>query len=204
MPPTRPHNSPAELNPASRARIEGAALRAFAREEFRHVRLDAIAGAAHCSLQTIYRYYGDKQGLLDACLDDWLGRLARRMLDHLQGIETYKDRLRKVFWVVLDYFDHHPEVVMMMANSITPASWRNDATFRQRVLTRRLMEVLAEGRERGLLTDAVSEAVLLDYFYGVLFRLVPMNIARGRPESLTAQANTLFEMLWRAIARPEH
>lgn len=191
------------LDAATRDRIEAAALRVFASREFHQVRLDAVAAEARCSLQTIYRYYGNKQGLLDACLDDWLGRLARRMLDHLQGIETYKDRLRKVFWVVLDFFEHHPAVVAMMANSITPASWRNDATFRQRVLTRQLMEVLADGRRQGLLTDEVSEALLLDYFYGVLFRLIPMNLARGRPESLTDQANTLFEMLWRAIARPQ-
>ncbi len=191
------------LAPATRDRIEAAALRVFASREFHQVRLDTVAAEARCSLQTIYRYYANKQGLLDACLDDWLGQLARRMLDHLQGIETYKDRLRKVFWVVLDFFEHHPAVVAMMANSITPASWRDDATFRQRVLTRQLMEVLAEGRRQGLLTDEVSEALLLDYFYGVLFRLIPMNLARGRPESLTDQANTLFEMLWRAIARPE-
>jgi hypothetical protein len=62
--------------------------------------------------------------------------------------------------------------------------------------------MFSQGRAQGILTDEVSEALLLDYFYGVLFRIVPMNLARGRPESLSAQANTLFEMLWRAIARP--
>lgn len=194
---------PAQLDPAIRDRIESAALQAFATKAYQHVRLDAIAREARCSLQTIYRYYGDKQALLYACMDDWLGQLARRMLDHLQGIETYKDRLRKVFWVVLDFFERHPAVVAMLVNSITPGTWRNDATFRQRALTRTLLEVFAEGRTRGLLTDAVSETMLLDYFYGVLFRIIPMNQLRGRPESLSAQANTLFEMLWRAIARPE-
>lgn len=194
---------PASLDPAIRERIESAALDAFSMDAFQSVRLDTIAREAHCSLQTIYRYYGDKQSLLYACMDDWLGRLARRMLDHLQGIETYKDRLRKVFWVVLDFFEHHPAVVAMLVNSVTPGTWRNDATFRQRALTRTLLEVFAEGRQRGLLTDEVSETLLLDYFYGVLFRVIPMNQLRGRPESLSAQANTLFEMLWRAIAKPE-
>jgi len=194
---------PAALDPEIRARIETAALNLFARQEFHSVRLDDIAREANASLQTIYRYYGDKQALLFACLDDWLGQLARRMLDHLQGIQDFKERLRKVFWVVLDFFERHPEVTLTLANSVTPATWRQDATFRQRALTKTLLEVFADGRARGVLTDEVSEALLLDYFYGLLFRIIPMNLARGQPESLTAQSNNLFEMLWRAIAMPE-
>jgi len=195
--------APSALDPQIRARIEGAATSLFASKEYNRVRLDEIAREANASLQTIYRYYGDKQTLLFACLDDWLGRLARRMLDHLQGIQDYKERLRKVFWVVLDFFERHPEVTLMLANSVTASTWRQDATFRQRALTKTLLEVFAEGRERGILTDEVSETLLMDYFYGVLFRMIPMNLARGEPESLSAQANTLFEMLWRALANPD-
>lgn len=195
--------TPSALDPEVRLRIETAALKLFAREEFHSVRLDTIAREANASLQTIYRYYGNKQRLLFACLDDWLGRLARRMLDHLHGIQDFKERLRKVFWVVLDFFERHPEVTLTLANSVTPATWRQDATFRQRALSKTLLEVFADGRARGELTDEVSEALLLDYFYGVLFRMIPMNLARGRPESLSAQANVLFEMLWRAISNPK-
>lgn len=189
-------------DPAVCARIESAALAVFSRQDFHQVRLDAIAREGNASLQTIYKYYGDKQALLFVCLDDWLGRLARRMLDHLQGIADYKERLRKVFWVVLDFFERHPEVTRMIANSLTASSWHQDATFRQRALSKNLLEVFAEGQARGILADTVSATILLDYFYGVLFRMIPMNLARGTPESLSAQASTLFDMLWRAIANP--
>jgi AcrR family transcriptional regulator len=193
---------PRSTEAQARRRIESAALKLFANKPFSAVRLDEIAAEANASLQTIYRYYGDKSGLLEVCMDDWLGQLARRMLDHLQGIESYKERLRKVFWVVIDFFERNPQVISMMANAVTPAIWQQNATFRQRALTRELLQMFSQGRAQGILTDEVSEALLLDYFYGVLFRIVPMNLARGRPESLSAQANTLFEMLWRAIARP--
>ena len=51
------------------------------------------------SLQTIYKYYGSKEPLLFASLDAWLDKLAARMIDHLQGLSDYKEKLRKVFWV---------------------------------------------------------------------------------------------------------
>ncbi len=33
-----------------------------------------------------------------------MGKLGTRMIDHLQGIEDYKEKFRKVFWVTLDFF----------------------------------------------------------------------------------------------------
>lgn len=189
---------------AARERIETAALDLFAERPFHEVRLDEIARAARASLQTIYRHYGDKQALLDACVLHWANRLAERMTDHLIGIETYKDRLRKVFWVVLDFFEQNPKVGRMILGSVYPGAMRHDITAEQRRLTNLFMAVLAEGRERGILNDRVSEGVLLDYFYGVLARLIQMHPLRRDESPLTAQTNELFEMLWRAIAHPEH
>lgn len=193
---------PTAATAAARERIENAALDLFALRPFHEVRLDEIARAARASLQTIYRHYGDKQALLDACVLRWANALAARMTDHLVGIETYKDRLRKVFWVVLDFFEQQPKVAGMILGSVYPGAMRYDVTVEQRRLTNLFMGVLAEGRERGILNDQVSEAILLDYFYGVLARLIQMQNLREQEPPLSEQVNVLFEMLWRAIAKP--
>lgn len=186
----------------ARERIEGAARKLFAQRPFHKVGLDEIAAEANASLQTIYRHYGSKEAILDACLMQWARELSSRMLDHLQGIETFKDRLRKVFWVVLDYFDRHPEVALMIQNALAADAVRHDITDEQRALTGVFLKVLRDGRAQGVLNDAVSEEILLDFFYGALIRLVQMNIARGQKRPLTEQAPELFDMLWRALSRP--
>ena len=53
-----------------------------------------------------------------------------------------------------------------------------------------------------VLNDQVDEKILLDFILGTLGRLVQMYIHRGQKQPLTKQANVLFEMLWRAIAKP--
>lgn len=191
----------AALKTEVRERIEQAATEIFAEQEFHRVNLSEIAAHANASLQTIYRYYGSKEALLDACLLSGLGKLAERMLDHLQGIETYKDRLRKVFWVVLHFFETEPVIGRMLMNSVYPGSWDSDVTSSQKQLTETFLQVLREGRQQGVLTDAVSEKILLDYFYGVLFRLCQMHLVRRERESLAEQTPVLFEMLWRAIEK---
>ena len=192
----------AHLDPETRARVEQAVLDVFADREFHRVGLIEIARAANVSLQTIYKYYGSKEALLFSSLDTWLGKLAARMIDHLQGIEDYKEKLRKVFWVVLDFFEKNPKVAQLIMSSVYINTWRKTENYQNPQLFAAFMRVLGEGRARGILTDAVDEKILLDYILGVLGRLVAMHIHRGAKKPLTSQSTVLFEMVWRAIAKP--
>lgn len=194
--------APQPQRSSARLRIEDAAQKLFAQQPFHRVGLDDIATEAHASLQTIYRHYGSKEAILEACVHRWARELATRMLDHLQGIETYKDRLRKVFWVVLDYFDRNTEVARMIQNTVSVEAVGRDITDEQRMLTGLFMQVLREGREQGVLTDEVGEEVLLDIFYGMLIRRVQMQLVRQNPKPMAATANAQFELLWRALAKP--
>lgn len=191
------------IDPETRARIEQTVLDIFSQREFHRIGLIEVARGANVSLQTLYKYYGSKEALLFSSLDAWLGRLAVRMIDHLQGIEDYKERFRKVFWVSLDFFEKNPKIVQMMMSSVYLNTWRRQEGFQNPELFGTFIKVLGEGREKGILNDQVDEKILLDFIFGVLFRLVQMYIHRGQKESLAAQSNVLFEMLWRAIARPD-
>jgi hypothetical protein len=92
----------------------------------------------------------------------------------------------------------------MIHTSVSSSTWTNDVTFRQPELMSTFMKVLAEGREQGVLTDEVDQRVLLDVFLGVLWRLVHMYFARGMRHPPTREADASFELVWRALARPEH
>jgi AcrR family transcriptional regulator len=193
----------AALDAATRARIEEAVLDLFSEQDFHRVNLGELASRAQTSLQTIYKYYGGKEALVFATLDQRLAELAGRMRDHLHGIETYKDRLRKVYWVVLEFFERNPRVGRMIHTAVSSSTWSNDVTFRQPELMSTFMKVLAEGREQGVLTDEVDQRVLLDVFLGVLWRLVHMYFARGMRHPPTREADASFELVWRALAKPE-
>lgn len=192
---------PSQLDPETRERIEHAVLEIFSEREFHRVGLIEIARGANVSLQTIYKYYGSKEALLFSSLDTWLGHLAERMIDHLQGIQDDKERLRKVFWVALDFIEKNPKIVQLMMSSVYINTWRKQGQYEHRDLFGTFIRVLAEGRAKGVLTDDVDEKILLDYILGVLFRLAQTYVQRGMKHSLTRQANVLFEMLWRAIAK---
>lgn len=198
------HSAPPQLeqiDPRTRARIEQAVLDTFSVSEFHKVKLIDIARRANVSLQTIYKYYGDKESLLFSALETWLAKLAVRLFDHLQGMDNYKEKLRKVFWIVFDFFEKTPEVAQLIMSSIYLNTWRNTDTFRQPELMGLFMRVIGEGRAQGMLTDEVDEKTILDIIIGTASRTVTMWIIRGKQGRLTDKAGPLFELLWRAVAK---
>lgn len=184
-------------------RIEKAVLALFSLRDFHEVTLLDVAKEAHVSLQTIYKYFGSKEVLVYAMLDVMLGRLAERMIDHLQGIDDARERLRKTFWVTLDYMDKHPAVMMLLFTAVPVSRHRNIRIYESPELMTAFMGVFKDGQARGVLNRRVSAKVLLDVFMGIIGRVVLMHIVRREKQSLIDQFDELFHIVWRALSADE-
>ena len=186
-----PAASPQFLEPEGHHRLEAAVLEVFSTVDFHKANIRAVAKKAGVSFGTIYKYYGSKEGLLFS------------MVDHLQGIENLKEKLRKVFWLQLDYYERNPQLGRIIFMTVPLTTWMNDETFVQEKLIGMFMEALAQGQAEGVLNPNVRARVLLDIMHGLVQRSFFMWVYRGQKESLAAQANQLFEMCWRAMTNPE-
>ena len=182
-------------------RLEDAIQVLFADKDMHEVNMIDIARQANVSLQTIYKYFGSKEVLVYTLLNSMLSRLAVRMMDHLQGIEDFKERMRKTFWVMLDYFDQHPRVLILFFN-VAPAQVPNVIpVFEHPDLMNAFLGLFKEGQRLGILNAEVSSKVLMDVFLGILGRVAQMHILRKEKTPLTAQMNALFNMTWRALGK---
>lgn len=183
-------------------RIERAVLQLFSTQDFNAVNLVDVAQSANVSLQTIYKYFGSKEALVYSVLDLMLRRLAARMLDHLQGIDDVRERLRKTFWVMLDYVDREPAVVQLLGTALPAVRHQNIRIYESPELMNAFLGVLKDGQRRGELNNKVSSKVLLDVFMGILSRVVMMHNYRGEKSSLVNRFDELFEIVWRAMSAP--
>ena len=191
------------LEPESHQRLEEVVMEVFSSEDFHRANLRTVAKMAGVSFSTIYKYYGSKEGLLFAFVDKRLGVLTDRMVDHLQGIENLKDKLRKVFWLQLDYYERDPRLARIMFMTVPLSTWMRDSTFVQSKMISLFLDNLRKGQKDGILNNQVKARVLLDIMHGLVQRSFFMWMYRGQQESLAGQANQLFEMCWRAITNPE-
>lgn len=181
-------------------RIEKAVLELFSTRDFHEVSLQEVVRSANVSLQTIYKYFGSKEVLVYAMLDVMLVRLADRMIDHLQGIDDARERLRKTCWVLMDYMDKRPAVMMLLFTAIPASRHRNIRAYESPELMGAFLGVLKDGQARGVLNNRVSSKVLLDVFMGILGRVGLMHIVRADKQPITDQFDELFHILWRAMS----
>ncbi|KVE26044.1 hypothetical protein WS67_16880 [Burkholderia singularis] len=194
--------TPTKRRPAVEARIEEATMRLATHQSPDEISFVEVAAQAHCSLQTLYRYYGSMEDLWLACAGRVLKHLGDRIIDHLQAIESYKDRMRKVFWLMLDFFERHDNFIKLFMETVHFQRWMNDISFKQPEVSRVVLDMIAEGQASGILTNEVDKVAILDFIYGVVFRFVQMHQIRRIKQSNAQRSNALFEMLWRAIANP--
>ena len=134
-----------------------------------------------------------------AFVDTWLGILTERIIDHLQGIEDLKEKLRKVLWLQLDYYERNPHLGRILFMTLPMATWMADETFQQKKMINLYLDVLKKGQAEGILNPKVRAGVLLDFMLGLVHRSFVMWTQRGQQGSLAEQANVLFEMVWRGI-----
>lgn len=191
-----------DMRPATLDKIEQAVRKVFAGFDANEVTMAQIAKSANVSLQTLYKYFGDKQTLFYTIMDIVLGRLAARIMDHLQGIDSVQDRLRKTLWVCFDFVDAHPDAVMVLS-SVSTSRIRNIAIYENKELIGAFLAVLEDGQNRGVLNDTVPLHILFDVFMGFISRLGLMHTIRQTETPLNAEFDALFVILWRAISKPD-
>ena len=189
-----------DLRPEIKDRLETAVMEIFSSSDFHKANIRDVAKKAGVSFSTIYHYFGSKEKLLFSFVDIWLGKLTDRIVDHLQGISDLKEKLRKVFWLQLDYYERHPGLGKIIFMTVPMKTWMADDTFQQPKMIGLFLDVLKKGQKEGRLNPHVRAAVLLDFMMGIVQRSFIMWVSRGQKEHLAGEANVWFDMVWAAIS----
>lgn len=181
-------------------RLGNTILDVFSQSDFHAVGIRDIAKKAGVSFATIYKHYGNKERLVFSFVDIWMGRLTDRIIDHLQGMANLKEKLRKIFWLQLEYYERHSDFAKIIFMTLPMKTWMTDESFEQHRMFNLLMDVLRQGQEEGILNAEVDTRILLDFMLGFVQRSFIMWVQRGQKESLSDQTDIMFEMIWRGVA----
>jgi len=192
-----------ELNQDVQKRLETAVLDIFSTADFHKASIRDIADLAGVSFSTIYKHFGSKEQLLFTFVNIWMRHLTDRIEDHLNGIEDLKEKLRKVFWLHLDYYERNEKLGRILFMTLPMKTWMADASFDQKRRVGLIIQVLKNGQKQGIINPRVRAGSLLDFMLGYIQRIFFMWIIRGKQECLADEANTLFEMVWQGMVNPE-
>lgn len=190
---------PQGMRRATLVRIEKAVMDLFARHEFHQVALRDVASHAHVSLQTIYKYFGGKEQLVSWVIDHTLTRLALRMIEQLETIEDFKQRLGKTLWIMLDFFDKQPQLMSLLSMTTPAAQYKSLSVYESPELMGAFLGLFKTGQQKGQLRQHIPTRLHLDVFMGILTRVVQMHHQRRETSLLIEQHAVLMDILWGAL-----
>jgi AcrR family transcriptional regulator len=191
------------LDAETKARLEAAVKELFSQQDFHQVNMRCIAQKTGVGLNTIYMHYESKERLLFAFVNEWIQHLDNRLVEHLQGLEDVKEKIRKTIWVILDFYEKNPDIGIIVTMTVPFKTWMTDDTFKQKDLSMRVIDLLKEGQNKGVLDPGIPANFMFDILFGVIHRIVYIWLYLKQNESMTSKINMYFDTLWRAIENPE-
>jgi AcrR family transcriptional regulator len=191
------------LDTETKARLEAAVKDLFSQQDFHQVNMRCIAQKTGVGLNTIYMHYESKERLLFAFVNEWIQNLDNRLVEHLQGLEDVKEKIRKTIWVILDFYEKNPDIGIIVTMTVPFKTWMTDETFKQKDLSMRVIDLLKEGQNKGVLDPGIPANFMFDILFGVIHRVVYIWLYLKQNESMTSKINMYFDTMWRAIENPE-
>ncbi|MBB4184459.1 AcrR family transcriptional regulator [Sinorhizobium terangae] len=159
----------------TRASILAAATREFAENGMGGARVDAIAERAGINKRMLYHYFGDKEQLYLAVLEEaYIGIRTAEKSINLRDLEP-EQGIAELAMFTWRYFLEHPEFLSLLGTeNLHRARWLRQSTRLKELhsqLMGKLSDLLERGRAKGLFREDVDPLHLyltmaaLGYFY---------------------------------------
>ncbi|NMG39321.1 TetR family transcriptional regulator [Chelativorans sp. ZYF759] len=134
---------------ATRARILKAAEKEFARKGLKGTRIDAIARLARCNKAMIYHYFGSKEDLFSAVLEETYSKI--RTAEHALDLahRSPQEAMRELIIFSFDYVSQHPEFISLINDENMHGGVHVSHSARARDLNSPLVALIAEILKRG-------------------------------------------------------
>ena len=154
--------------PASKLKLAQALRKLLEDKDFNSITTAKIARTAEVNEALIYRYYGDKRGLLHHVLAEYLDSFIKQISIDLKGIQGALNKLRKLIWTHIYMYNHNRVFARILLLEVRgdPAYFSSE-TYRQvKVYTRMILDLIEKGIQTGEIREDLSPALMRQTILG--------------------------------------
>ncbi len=188
----------------TRERIIEAAISVFNNVDFTTATIRDIARASGISPASIYKHFTSKEDMLDAITVEKIRQMDNELRNHLVGIKGVINKIRKMTWFYLDFYDHNKPIAWTLYISTSPTIWKKSRrAWETAVLTGRLFTaIIKEGQKSGDISPDLNIRVAEMMYFGALRHICIFSLLGTKSESVTCMsdmADDLTEMIYGAM-----
>ncbi len=175
-------------------------LKLFSEKDFHQVKIKELADLSGISTATIYKYFSSKENLVVRTLEYHIIKIFKQLNIHIKGLESTREKCRKAFWVVLDYYDRHPGLAIIYFITLPLKTCMENEVWMNPPGHEILHQIIALGQERGELDPQLSEMQMMSQFFMHLGRTVQVWYFHGMNRDLVDSIDHFFPVFWKTIS----
>ncbi|MDY0007467.1 MAG: TetR/AcrR family transcriptional regulator [Spongiibacteraceae bacterium] len=182
------------------ARLHPTVFDELSSKGWNQINIRQIATRSGVSSATIYKYYGSKEQLVLAVVDEWVGELMQAVIEHVADARSYRDKWYRLFQAQLGFSDRNPQFAILTTIHIPGTIWFSASTMPTRMIQRVYKPLLREGRRLGVIDSRITTEHLIRQVYMNTIHETQRWYAHGQKWSLASRVDDFFFMFWKAIS----
>jgi AcrR family transcriptional regulator len=182
--------------------IEGA-LKVFGEKGYEATTISAISKAANISDATLYEYFSSKEDVLFSISKYYTARENERIRKIAHYIHCPREKIRVIIQAYLEFYEKnrlYTSVALLLLKG-NPNYIHSDAYQVVRESARSIVDAFKEGVEKGVFREDLDPYIIRNMILGFIEHLTIQWLLLGRPQNLSEQRDTIFDLVIRAIEK---
>jgi TetR/AcrR family fatty acid metabolism transcriptional regulator len=188
----------------TRRLIIQSAIEVFSKNGFQQASISEIAQRANVAEGTIYQYFRNKEDLFFSIPGEKTNEFCKELDLHIQGIVGPFNKVRKFIWYYLYHLKMNPDyartLLLEMRVNRSLVEKKIYSSFKQ--FTGKILEILQEGQEEGVVRKDVNLYVLRHLILGILEHVVTRWVLKGEKYDLMDYYEDVSKLVVSALSYP--
>jgi len=183
-----------------------AAIEVFSKNNFQNSTISEIAQKADVAEGTIYQYFKNKEDLFFSIPVEKTKEFCKELDLHLEGISGAFNKIKKFIWYYLYFFSMNPEYgrILLLEMRVSKSFVRTKTYNSFRKSTSRILEIIREGQEEGLVRKDINIYILRQLILGILEHMVTRWLLKGEKYDLLENFNGVSDLSIHGISNSKN
>jgi AcrR family transcriptional regulator len=171
--------------------------------EFNAITTAQISRKSGVNEALIYKYFGDKRGLLHQVLRDYLDEYLGQMESELKGIKGTFNKLKKIVWSQMNLYESKRVLAKILLLEVRnyPGYFESESYGQVQRYSRIITEILKEGIKNGEIRNDIPVTSMRQVILGGIEHLCLPKIIYGKPYSAKELTRELCMAVFEGIAK---
>jgi len=178
-----------------------AAVEVFGNSNFQSAGISEIAQKANVAEGTIYQYFKNKEDLFFSIPAQKTEAFCEELDLHIEGIHDALNKLRKLTWFYLYFFKTNPAYarILMLEMRVNKSFFKSVTFERVKVFNDRILELIKEGQEEGLIRKEMDGRVIREQLLGFLEHRVTRWLLKEEQTDLLENYGEISDLIFNGI-----